>query len=90
MTWRHLYGKSNPNPVNPETTGVCNRCGFLFELSKLKYQLRRAGTSIIKTNLRVCSKCRDDIENFTAPVVLPPDPLPVTDANPQGAYDIDE
>lgn len=90
MSWRHLYGRSEPDPRNPQASGVCDRCGILYDLDALRWQNDYRGPQLMNTRLLVCRICRDEPATFTVPLNLPPDPTPIQNARPNLTYDIDE
>ena len=70
-------------PQHPEAFGVCDRCGFWFNLIDLKYQHEWRGPRLMNIRLRVCNKCMDVPFIFAKPIIYPPDPVPVRDPRPQ-------
>lgn len=83
------HGRARVDPSSPRAWGTCDRCGFNHNLENLTYQFQYAGTGLINTRLRVCSRCLDVPSEFLRTIVLPPDPLPVHDPRPE-PYTIDE
>src|SRR5882757_4460548 len=70
-------GQADINPDAPEAVGVCDRCGRLWNLRKLQYQVQWAGTQLINTGYLVCPECYDEPSEFLRTIVLPPDPPPL-------------
>lgn len=66
---------SSPNPW-----GICDRCGFLYNLSDLKSQYDYRGASLADTGLKVCPTCMDAPFSPNKTIRIPPDPVPVKDA----------
>jgi hypothetical protein len=83
------YGRATINPTAPEAVGVCDRCGFLYNLRNLRFQFDWAGTGMINKQLRVCSRCYDDPQEQLRAITLPPDPMPVWQPRPE-PYEVDE
>jgi len=65
--------------------GTCDRCGFVYDLNRLKFQYEYRGASLINTNLRVCSTCMDKPFINNKPVRVAGDPMPVSGARPSMA-----
>lgn len=85
-----MYGRAEaPEPNNPQTTAVCDRCGILYDLTALSWQLRYAGPGLINSRLLVCRICVDIPAPFVVPQRLPQDPEPLFNARPE-PYSIDE
>jgi hypothetical protein len=78
MAWR-FHGQYSPDPYKAMTRGTCDRCQFVFELSRLNYQYEFRGDQLANTRFRVCSDCMDKPYEGYRPVKLPPDPLPAID-----------
>jgi hypothetical protein len=73
------YGRATINPGAPEALGICDRCGFQYNLRQLRYQYEWAGTSMQNMHLRVCPTCMDVPQEQLRAIILPPDPPPVDD-----------
>lgn len=60
--------------------GICDRCGFRYKLSSLKYET----VNRKKTGLKVCSSCWDEDhpQNFVNEL-RPDDPRPLKDPRPE-------
>jgi hypothetical protein len=83
------HGRAEVDPSNPRAFGVCDRCGFLYNLVNLMFQYRFAGTATVNTNFRVCSRCLDPLNPQSMTRLLPPDPMPVLNARVE-PYMLDE
>lgn len=88
--WRGRFFQVDPE--NPRAEGICQRCGFRFNLDNLAWQYAYNG-SLQPQNLRilVCQRgtCNDPLNPQDTPNILPPDPLPVFNARPE-PYVLDE
>jgi hypothetical protein len=73
------YGRATINPTSPEAVGICDRCGFLFNLRDLSWQFDWAGVTMINRQLRVCDRCRDLPQEQLRAIILPADPPSVRD-----------
>lgn len=89
MSWRHLYGRAEVDPRNPQPFAICQRCGIQYNQEALQWQWSIVGTDLNNTGLLVCRFCVDNLPTFTVPQILPPDPEPIFNARPE-AYAIDE
>jgi hypothetical protein len=83
------HGRASVDPSNPACWASCDRCGLLYNLNALSWQLEWAGPSLINKRLLVCSKCLDTPNPQLRALVLPPDPPPIFNARPE-PYSIDE
>ncbi len=83
MGYASRSGHAITNPGSPRAFGVCDRCGFWFQLTKLGYQYEWAGTKLINTHKRVCMPCKDIPNPQFKARVAPPDPVPVRDPRPE-------
>lgn len=88
MSYRYK-GRARINPSSPRAVGMCDRCGFVWNLEDLKYQMRYAGTRLISTGLKVCPTCMLTPNPQTKTIVPPPDPVPLKETRPL-IFDIDE
>lgn len=89
MGWRHLHGRAEVDPRDPQPFATCQMCGFNYNQSALVWQMRVAGVGLINSRLLVCRFCKDQNAQFLTPVILPPDPEPIMNARPE-PYAIDE
>lgn len=68
---------------NPNAWGTCDRCGMIWNLDKLSWQYAYQGSMTPQnTRFLVCPKHMDPLNPQDAPLILPPDPLPVFNARP--------
>jgi len=77
---------SNPrarvNTRHPEAWGVCDRCGFVFNLVNLNKQYGWRGNNLVWNGYLVCKPCLDVPFQLNRPLFLPPDPPPVINPRP--------
>lgn len=88
--WRGQYFQVDAE--NPRAEGICDRCGFRFNLDNLQWQYAYMGSvQPQNTRLLVCGRpgCLDPLNPQDSPYILPPDPLPVFNARPE-PYLLDE
>ncbi len=76
-------GRAEIDPFAPQALGICDRCGFQYNLRALRYQYQWAGDTMINLHLRVCDRCHDVPQEQLRIIRLPPDPLPVMDPRPE-------
>lgn len=81
MAWRY-HGRASVDPSRPKAFGICDRCGFLYNLRNLRWQFDFAGPVLQNLRILVCNHCYDKPQEQLKPVLLPPDPLPVPNARP--------
>ncbi len=87
MTNIHPHGRASSPPIGAR--GVCDRCGFLYDLISLAWQHQWAGAEKINLRILVCDDCLDKPSEQLRTPVLPPDPLPVANPRPE-PYAADE
>lgn len=75
MAWR-FNGRAHVNPSDPDAFAICDRCGFRYNLSDLKFQFDWRGNRLMNLYERVCPRCYDEPFEHYRPIVVPPDPLP--------------
>jgi hypothetical protein len=83
------HGRAVINPNAPEALGICDGCGFLFNLRELRWQMYWCGTTLKNKHLRKCSQCLDIPNEQFRTIILPPDPPPVFDTRTE-PYSVDE
>mgnify|MGYP001607407573 CR=1 FL=1 len=92
MAYRWHPKLAEVDPDNPSAWGTCDRCGFITNLNRMVWQWDYRGTpSPINTRILTCGRqtCLDVPNPQMAPMILPPDPLPVFNARPE-PYTLDE
>lgn len=83
MGYASRSGHAITNPSAPEAFGVCDGCGFWFQLHTLKYQFEWQGTQLVNLKYRHCSKCMDTPNPQLKTRMPGPDPIPVRDPRPE-------
>lgn len=76
MALGDLSGRARVDVRNPSAQGVCDRCGFRFQLDALQFQFEWAGATLFNTQYLVCKKCLDRPNEQNRVLILPPDPVP--------------
>jgi hypothetical protein len=87
----NLNGFARVNARNPRAFGICDTCGYQFNLCELVDQVEYQGNNITKTGFLVCTRtCNDKPQPQLRSPILPNDPVPMknprveTYAGPQG------
>jgi hypothetical protein len=83
MGYASRSGRAVTNPEHPTAFGVCDRCGFWYNLHKLKYQYQWEGVQLVNLRYRVCRTCMDIPQPQLKARMAPPDPVPVWDPRPE-------
>lgn len=90
MAYRWHPKNAEVDADSPRAWGVCDRCGFVWNLHKMQFQYAYQGsTQPQNTNFVVCDRCLDPLDPQSMPYILPPDPMPVYNARPE-PYTLDE
>lgn len=71
------HGRAQVSSRNPRAFGICDRCGFLYNHDRLKWQRDWAGASLINKRILVCDTCLDVPQNQLRAIVVPADPVPI-------------
>lgn len=72
------HGNANISARAPSALGICQRCGFMYNLASLRWQYDwQFGPRLRNLNIQVCIGCLDVPQESGRTVVLPPDPVAV-------------
>lgn len=71
------HGRAQVSSRNPRAFGICDRCGFLYNHVKLRWQYDWAGSGLINRRILVCSHCYDTPQQQLRSIVVPADPTPI-------------
>lgn len=78
------HGRAQISERAPRALGICQRCGFMYNLDRLQWQLDwQQGPRLKNIRIRVCPTCLDVPQENGRTIVLPPDPRPVPFALPE-------
>lgn len=80
---RRPHGRAFVNPTGPRAWASCDRCGFLYNHHKLRFQFDFAGPVLQNLRFLVCNTCYDKPQDQLKPVILPADPIPINNARPE-------
>jgi hypothetical protein len=68
---------------HPRALAICDGCGFQVNHDHLREKMEyRGGSTPVGTGLYVCASCDDVPQPFFRKLVLPPDPVPVSNPRP--------
>lgn len=77
-------GRAKVSQTWPEAFGVCDFCGFQYNLKDLRWEMDWRGPRITNLRFLVCETCLDKPQmNGQRTYILPPDPVPVMNARPE-------
>lgn len=89
MSWRPHPRLADTDPDFPRAWGTCDRCGFVTNLTKMRWDLQYAGQTLINKRFLVCEYCVDVPQQQLRTIILPADPPPLFNARVE-PYTIDE
>ena len=78
MGYASKQGHARVSSSNPRAQAICDRCGFQYTHSDLQWQYEYAGTGLVNRHFLVCHSCLDVPQNQLRAIVLPPDPVPIS------------
>lgn len=76
------HGRAFVNPTSPRAFGICDRCGFLYNHHRLRWQFDFQGPVLQNLRFLVCDTCYDRPQEQNKPVIIPADPVPIANARP--------
>lgn len=82
MGWASKLGRARISSSNPRAAGQCDRCGFVYSYSDLRWQMDWRGTSLQNLRVLVCEKCYDTPQQQLRAIVVPADPVPLKNPRP--------
>ena len=77
------HGRARISSSDPRALGICDRCGFQYNLRSLRYQYDWAGPQMINKQLRVCHVCYDEPQEQLRTTLITADPPPVVNPRPE-------
>ncbi len=77
------HGSAKADRRFPRAWGICDRCGFLYTKNDLSFQYEWYGARTQNTNLLVCERCMDNLQEQLRAIVLPADPQPILNPRPE-------
>jgi len=82
MSYR-FHGRANVDPNNPRAFGRCDRCGFIYNQSSLRFQFDFRGPQLQNLRFLVCETCYDTPQTQLKPIIVTQDPTPIINARPE-------
>ena len=82
MSYR-FHGRANVDPSNPRAFGRCDRCGFIYNQSNLRFQFDFRGPQLQNLRFLVCQTCYDTPQTQLKPIIVTQDPTPIINARPE-------
>jgi len=84
------HGRAQISARSPRALGICQRCGFMYNLRDLQWQWGwLQGPRLRKLMIQVCPTCLDVPQENGRTIILPPDPVPVASPLPESYADAD-
>jgi hypothetical protein len=77
MGYASQQGRARVSSRSPQAAGQCDRCGFVYSHSTLRWQYDFAGASLINKRILVCRACEDTPQNQLRSIIIPADPVPI-------------
>ena len=78
MAYASQAGRARTNARSPEAHAICDRCGFRYNHVNLRWQYDWRGSSLQNIRLLVCNGCYDDPQQQLRAIVVPADPVPIS------------
>lgn len=85
MAYASKAGRAHTSASNPRAFAVCDRCGIWYNQFKLIFQFEYAGASLVNRRLLVCPTCLDVPNEQLRAIILPADPVPISNPRPEAA-----
>lgn len=82
MSIPNRHGRARVDPTAPSAFAICDDCGMEWLRSELYAERQWYGTRIQDTGFLVCSQCLDVPQEQLRTIILPPDPIPVSQPRP--------
>lgn len=82
------HGHAHVDSGYPRAFAVCDRCNFLYNHDQLRWQFQWAGPTLQNLRILVCQSCMDTPQIQLKTIILPPDPVPITNPR-QEQYDLE-
>lgn len=77
MGYASQQGRARVSSRNPQAAGQCDRCGFVYSHSTLRFQMDWAGANLINKRILVCRSCEDRPQPQLRAIIIPADPMPI-------------
>ena len=83
MAYASRSGRARTNASSPSAHAICDRCGFRWNFSDLKFQYDWRGAALQNLRILVCPTCYDTPQEQLRAIVVPADPTPIINARPE-------
>lgn len=83
MSYASRSGRARTSSTNPQAHAICDRCGFRYNHVNLRWQYDWRGASMQNIKLLVCNSCMDTPQSQLRAIVVPADPVPITNPRVQ-------
>lgn len=83
MAYASRSGRARTSASNPQAHAICDRCGFRWNFSDLKWQYDWRGAALQNLRILVCNSCYDTPQEQLRAIVVPADPTPIINARPE-------
>jgi hypothetical protein len=77
------HGRAQVNINNPRAFARCDRCGFIYNHSDLRWQYDYRGPRLANLRILVCQPCYDKPQAQLKPILITQDPIPILNARPE-------
>lgn len=77
------HGRGYVSARTPRALAICDRCGFMVNHGKLRWQYQWQGPRLNNTRILVCPDCYDTPQEQLRTFVLPMDPIVIPNARPE-------
>ncbi len=67
----------------PRALALCDRCQFRYNHDELQWQYQWVGPKLQNLRLLVCRSCLDMPQENLRTIILPPDPVPISNPRPE-------
>ena len=83
MSYASQAGRARTNPSSPAAHAICDRCGFRYNHRDLRWQYDWRGAALTNIRILVCPECYDRPQSQLRSIVLPADPVPISNPRTQ-------
>lgn len=81
MAWVR-YTHASVDSRYPRALGCCDRCGMVYSHHQLSWQFQYSGVKLQNIRLLVCPTCLDIPQEQLRTIIIPPDPIPISNPRP--------
>ena len=77
------HGRASVSQTHPRAHAICERCGFTYNHDQLRWQMRWRGPRLQNIRILVCPSCYDTPNEVERTIILPIDPVTISNARPE-------